>query len=575
MSRTPLRRRAVAPAVLTATALAIWAGGSAIAGAAPVTTLAAGPAAAAALAANQASHDSTADHTWNESDVATVTLTGTGATSTSSNVTVSGSTVTVNAAGTYRFSGSLTNGQIVVNSTGTGIVRLILNGVTITNSTTSALRIVAADEAMIFLQAGSTNRLTDGSANADAALDAAADLTIDGTGTLTVTGNGNDGIASADGLVITGGTITVTAKDDAIRGKDYVIVTGGTITATATGDGIKSDNAEDTTRGYVSLAGGTVTSTATGDAVTGQTDVIISGGKLTAKSGGGSGVTPGDASAKGLKAGVLVVISDGTNSIDASDDGVHSDANVTVDGGTTTVATADDGIHAETNVNVSAGTVNVTKSYEGVEGLKVYVTGGSVSATATDDAFNASDPAYGEMQNSPNALISITGGTVIVSGGTDGLDSNGALAIGGGNVIVAGSPTRGGGEGGLDSNGALTITAGTLVSTGLSASTSTLPTSGQGWVSVNFSANQAAGTIVHLATTSGTQIATYQSSKIFKGIIFSSSQITRGTTYAIYTGGTVSGTAVGGGLYTGGTLSGTQSTTVTAGTATGSGGGPR
>ncbi|GAA2896107.1 hypothetical protein Acy02nite_61740 [Actinoplanes cyaneus] len=253
----------------------------------------------------------------------------------------------------------------------------------------------------------------------------------------------------------------------------------------------------------------------------------------------------------------------------SSDDGVHSDGAITVDGGATTVATGDDGVHAEGTVTVSAGTVGVTRSYEGVEGLKVYVTGGSVSATASDDAVNAADPAYGEMQNSPNALVSITGGTVVVDGGTDGLDSNGALTIGGGTVVVSGSATRGGGEGGLDSNGALTITGGTLISTGISATTSTLPSSGQGWVSVTFGANQPAGTIVHLATTSGTQIAAYRSAKAFKGVVFSSGQITRGTTYAVCTGGSVSGTAAGGGLYTGGTLSGTQVATVTAGSQSG------
>jgi hypothetical protein len=351
-----------------------------------------------------------------------------------------------------------------------------------------------------------------------------------------------------------------------------VIVNSGTITATAGGDGIKSTNDEDATAGYVSLAGGTLGVTSTGDAVSGVTDVIISGGTLTTKSGGGSSTAPGTESTKGLKAGVLIVVSDGTNTIDASDDGINSDANVTIDGGTTTIQTGDDGVHAETNVNINGGTTNVTKSNEGVEGLKVLVTAGSVSSTATDDAFNASDPtATNDMQNAPNAVIQISGGTVLVSGGTDGLDSNGSLAISGGTVVVAGSPTRGGGEGGLDSNGALTITGGTVYSSGLSATTSTLPSSGQGWVFVNFSANQAAGTIVHVATTSGTQIASYQSSKIFKGVVFSSSQITRGTTYAIYTGGSVSGTAVGGGLYTGGTLSGTQVSTVTAGTQTNSG----
>ncbi|MBM2613976.1 carbohydrate-binding domain-containing protein [Actinoplanes sp. LDG1-06] len=567
-----MSRRRVAPALLTTAAIAAWA-----VGASPA--YAAGPAAAAALAANQADHDSAADHTWNESDVAAVTLTGSGATTTSPNVSVSGSTVTVNAAGTYRLSGSLTNGQIVVNSPGTGIVRLILNGVTVTSTTSAAVNVVAADEVLVHLQAGTTNRLTDaatyqypsGADEPDAALFSAADLTVDGTGSLVVTGNAYDGIASKDGLVITAGSITVTAKDDAVRGRDYVVVDGGTVTATAGGDGLKATNDEDATRGYVSVTGGTVSSTATGDAVSAETDVIVSGGTITAKSGGGSTVTPGTASAKGLKAGVLAVISDGRVTVDASDDGVHSNGAVTIDGGTTTVATGDDGVHGETTVTLAAGTVNVTKSYEGIEGLKVLLTGAAVNATATDDAVNAADPTMGEMQNSPNALISVTGGTVVASGGTDALDSNGALSIGGGTVVVSGSATRGGGEGGLDSNGALTITGGTVLSTGISASTSTLPSSGQGWVSVTFSANQAAGTVVHLATTSGTQIAAFQPSKAFRGVVFSSSQITRGTTYAIRTGGTVSGTAVGGGLYTGGTLSGTQVTTVTAGTQTGGG----
>ncbi|WP_033342468.1 carbohydrate-binding domain-containing protein [Catenuloplanes japonicus] len=581
MPRSTLPRVSALAAVAT---LGVWAvaatmptASAASVDAAP-QVLAAGPAAATALAANQAHHDSAADHAWNESDVAAVSLTGASATTTSPNVTVSGGTVTVNAAGTYRFSGSLTNGQIAVNSTGTGIVRLILNGVTVANSTSSAVNVIAADEVMVVLQAGSTNRLSDattysypsGVDEPNAALFSAADTTITGTGTLAVTGNAYDGIASKDGLYIDSGTITVTAKDDGIRGRDYVYVAGGTITATSAGDGVTANNDEDTTRGYVYIGAGTVSSTSTaGDAINGETDVIVTGGVVTAKSGGGSGVTPGTASTKGLKAGVLAVISEGRTTIDASDDGIHSDAGVTIDGGTATVATGDDGVHAETDVRISAGTVNVTKSYEGIEGLKVYLSGGTVSATASDDAVNASDPTTGEMQNSPNALISVTGGTVTVSGGTDGLDSNGALTIGGGTVVVAGSPTRGGGEGGLDSNGALTITGGVLLSAGISSTTSTLPSSGQGWVQVTFGASQAAGTIVHLATTSGTQIAVFQSTKAFQSVVFSSSQITRGTTYAVRTGGTVSGTAVGGGLYTGGTLSGTQVATAVAGTQSG------
>ncbi|GIJ46014.1 hypothetical protein Val02_29000 [Virgisporangium aliadipatigenens] len=534
--------------------------------------LVAGPAAAAALAANQPSHDSTADHSWNSADVHAVTLTGSGASTTAPGVTVSGSTVTVTQAGTYRFSGTLTDGQIAVNSTGTGIVRLILNGVTVTNNTNAAVNVIAADEVMVVVADGTTNTLTDATTytpvadDPNAALFSAADLTITGGGTLTVNGRFNDGIAGKDGLVIDSARITVTARDDGIRGQDYVIVNSGTLSVTATGDGIKSDNDEDATRGYVSLVAGTVGVTATGDGVTATTDVIKSGGTLSVKSGGGSTVQPpADGSAKGLKAGVLLILSDGQSTVDSSDDGVHSDAAIVVEGGTTTVATADDGVHAESTLDVRAGTVNVTKSYEGFEGLKVTFSGGSASAVASDDAVNAAEEGVPEMQVAPNAFIRVTGGTVVADGGTDGLDSNGTLQLTGGTVVVAGSGTRGGGEGGLDSNGALTITGGVVYSTGISASTSTLPASGQGWLRVTFAANQPAGTIVHLATTSGTQIAAYRSTKAFRQVVFSSTQITRGTSYDVYTGGSVSGTAVGGNMYTGGTLSGTRVSTVVAG----------
>ncbi len=83
----------------------------------------------------------------------------------------------------------------------------------------------------------------------NAAIFSAADLTIFGGGTLTVQGNNNDGIASKDGLIIAGGTISVTAVDDGIRGKDYLVIEDGAITVEAGGDGLKSDNAEDTSQG--------------------------------------------------------------------------------------------------------------------------------------------------------------------------------------------------------------------------------------------------------------------------------------------------------------------------------------
>lgn len=63
----------------------------------------------------------------------------------------------------------------------------------------------------------------------NAAIFSMADLTIAGTGTLQVTSNNADAIASKDGLVVSSGTLALTAGDDVLRGKDYVIIDGGTI----------------------------------------------------------------------------------------------------------------------------------------------------------------------------------------------------------------------------------------------------------------------------------------------------------------------------------------------------------
>ncbi|GGM03602.1 MULTISPECIES: carbohydrate-binding domain-containing protein [Micromonospora] len=571
-------------AIVAATATALWAGvpQAVAAGPADVGLLAAGPAAAQAMAANQADHDDPADHNWNSGSVVPVTLTGGSATSAGPGISVSGAVVTVTTAGTYQFTGTLTNGRIVVNATGTGMVRLILAGVTVNNSTGAALQVDAAGEVMVVLAAGTTNRLSDASSyvypdptvdEPNAALFSKANLTIAGTGTLDVRGNAYDGIASKDGLVVTGGTIVVNALDDGIRGKDYLLVEGGTVTVTAGGDGLKSDEDGTAAAGYVAVANGTVTVTASGDGVDAASDVVVWGGVLGVRAGGGSSVPVGSSSTKGIKAGTLLVVSEGRVTVDSSDDGVHSDGALTVDGGTVTVATGDDGLKAGSTLTVAAGSVTVSRSYEALEALKVSVTGGTVNVTATDDAVNAVEEGLNEFVIAPNAWIRISGGTLVASGGTDGLDSNGTFTLSGGTVVVSGSPTRGGGEGGLDSNGAATFTGGTMLSSGLSASTVTLPTSGQGWVSVRFSAVQAVGTIVHLATTSGTQLATFRAEKRFQEVVLTSNQITRGASYRVYTGGSVSGTAVGGGTYLGGTLSGTLHSTVVAGQRTG--GGPR
>lgn len=308
------------------------------------------------LEANQASHYSSEDATYDESQVVDITLAGTTATTTGNGVTVTDGAVTIEAAGTYRLSGTF-QGQITVNADAQD-VQLILNGVELTNDAGSPLVLAAADEVTLILADGTTNSVSDASTYADAsdgapssAIDSSADLSIAGTGALTVAGNNNDAINSADGLVIAGGTVTVTAVDDGIRGKDYVIISDGSVSVQATGDGIKADNETDADRGYVHIAGGSVSITSGDDGIKGFTDVAISGGStlvaqsLEAMEAQAIVITGGDINLTSSDDAINVsgdapqgfTIADGTVTINAGGDGLDSNGSGVISGGTVTI----------------------------------------------------------------------------------------------------------------------------------------------------------------------------------------------------------------------------------------------
>ena len=534
--------------------------------------------AATVLAANKEDHAGDAASEWDESSAVDISLDDEKVSVDGDGARADGSTVTIGSGGTYRISGTLTDGQIVVNAPDAKVT-LVLDGADISSSSGAAVAATEADEVTVILADGSKNTLSDADsyaddAEADAALFSAADLTVTGGGSLTVHGNGNDGIASTDGLVIASGTVAVKAADDGIRGKDYLVVKGGTVTVTAGGDGLKADNSEDTDSGYVSIGGGTLDVTAEGDGVDAATDLVVTGGKVTVASGGGSGTQPSDdTSAKGLKAGVIGVLEGGTVAVDASDDAVHSDGAVHFNGATATVASGDDGVHAEGDLIVDKGSVKITSAVEGAEGANIAVNGGTVSLVSSDDGINASGasgssdqgggaPGGGGQGGGPGGggpggggggggenvgdyKLTVAGGTLLINSEGDGLDSNGTAEITGGTVVVNG-PQQGG-NGALDVNGSFTISGGTLLAAG-SAGMAVAPdeNSDQGWLSATLDESVPADTTLHVVDSSGKVVATYVTSKSIQNVVYSASTIKAGEEYRIYSGGSSSGADTGG-----------------------------
>lgn len=523
-----------------------------------------------------------------DSPAATITFDGAAASIAGSGASLSGSVVTIASSGAYKLSGTWTEGQIRVDAGDEDVVRLILDGASITCSSAPPLYVVNASKALITLVAGSENSLTDGSAYAssevDAALYSADDLTINGGGSLVVTGLYNDGLRCKDGLKIVGGSIAVTAVNDGIKGRDFIVIRDGELEVTAGGDCLQAYNDEDEDAGFILVEGGQLSLVSGQDGMQAESGVRITGGSLDIVSGGGSSKTASD-SAKGIKAASAVAIEGGSLVVSSADDAIHCDGDITISGGTLSLAanaSGGQGIKfgdsAAMTISGDATSIGISSSYEGIAGYKLSVTGGRIAITATNDGFSMSaGTVVGGSESNDGSSLSISGGyiAVYVSAG-DGVDSNGTIAVSGGTLIVHGPVAQP--EVAIDYNGSFTISGGLVVATANYNNMVLAPSSASSQCSfrVILSASQAAATLIHIQDSSGADLLSFKPSKSYQSLIFSSPELATGKTYSVYYGGSSSGSEsdglYSGGSYTAGTLFKTVTPTsviTTVGTASG------
>lgn len=518
-----------------------------------------------------------------DSVMATITINGDSVNIDGSGASFDGSAITITDEGVYVISGTLDDGQIIVNSEGK--IQLVLDNANISCSTSAPIYIANAKKTFITLAEGSENTLTDNDSyvyeneednEPDAVIFSTDSLTINGSGTLSINALYNEGITSKDDVVITNGTIgtiNVDSVGNGIKGKDYVAICGGTLNITAGGDGVKSSNTEDTSLGYVYVEGGTLNIDTQEDGIQAETDFIAVGGTFNITAGGGSsnagthsesdfgemggggrgGFSQGysydysdssddtTVSTKGIKGGTTIDISGGTFTIDSADDTLHSNNEVTIAGGTLTLCAGDDGIHADSQINISDGTVTITESYEGIEAAIININGGTIEVTASDDGFNASDGSTqgGIGTSASDVALNISGGVVYVDAAGDGLDSNSDMTISGGTIIVNGPEDSS--NGALDGENEIVVTGGLLLAAGSSGmAESPGNSSTQNCISAGFNQTYSSDTLITLCTEDGTEIVSFAPAKTFSHIVISSPDIESCETYTLYVGGTSS-----------------------------------
>lgn len=460
------------------------------------------------------------DASYDEAAATKIALAGQGATVSGEGAAVEGTAVTITAAGTYVVTGELMAGSLVVNVGDQDKVQIVLDGASIRNEAGPALNIQQADKVFVTLAAGSQNTLADGASytlaegedEPNAALYSKADLTINGTGALTVEGNYRHGVNSKDDLVVTGGTLTVTAKEDGLRGKDCVKVADGSFAITAGGDGVKSNNDEDPTRGFVSIDGGTFA------------------------------VEAGD---EGFQAATYLRLAGGDAQIKAADHALRSDVEAAMSGGTYVVEAGGKGMNPETKFTMDGGTFTVAGCEEGIEAQEVIVNDGELNITASDDGINAAVAERSDetaeaavaTNASEDCLIQINGGMVTVDAGGDGLDSNGYVEVNGGVVLASGS--AGGGDSALDYEYGAKITGGAVILAGATGMAETFTEGTQPFAMV--AAEGAAGTNLAVTDEAGTVLVSYTVPKAFQCAVVSAPGLTEGATGKVIVGGTVTG----------------------------------
>ena len=237
------------------------------------------------------------------------------------------------------------------------------------------------------------------------------------------------------------------------------------------------------------------------------------------------------------------MITGGTFSLDTADDALHSNGDISISGGTYTIATGDDGLHADNAVTITDCDLTIADSYEGIEGLSIDISGGTISVKASDDGLNAAGGAdssgFGGRGGdafavTEGACITISGGALTVDADGDGLDSNGDLRITGGVTYVAG-PTSGA-DSALDCNGEAEITGGTFAATGTVGMAQTFgDSSTQASMLIALSPDSTPCTITVLDA-DGTELFSWDSTKNFSSVLFSSPELEQGAAYTVTAG---------------------------------------
>lgn len=285
------------------------------------------------------------------------------------------------------------------------------------------------------------------------------------------------------------------------------------------------------------ISGGSITIDAQDDALHTNGDMTISGGECI--------LSTGD---DGAHAALSLTVLDGKITVLTSYEGLEANQ-ITLAGGELDITATDDGINANGGSNgfsggFGGGFGGGRGGMGGSFGGRRNDTNNQSGDMTPPDNNNMTLPDNSNMQTPSDdttdkqPVLLITGGKITVNADGDGLDSNGNLRVEGGDITVNGPSNGGNGalDIGTENGGAGVIAGGTLIALGASSMAENFGSTSTQCAFLVTMNSFGAGETITITDSQGTVLYTGVTVKSANSVVFSSADLVVGETYTVTIG---------------------------------------
>ncbi len=475
-------------------------------------------------------------------------------------VEVDGDSISIVESGSYRLTGTMTEGHIAVEADG---VELIWDGAQIACSTAAPLS-AHGDLALTLTENGGT--LSDARPDwyldgGGAAIAAGGIVRVSGAGALNVTAQAGDGLRAA-GLRLEGGALNVAAGGNGVHleaeaGETAFELTGGQLAVEADGIGVYAG-------GDAALRGGDLRLTSGADGLYVEGALTVSGGAAQVSAGGGAGAASptaayydsffgydpfdlffgspyyGGYDNGGYEARVYdavsaaeIVMEDGSLVLDASGDALRADGALTMTGGALSITCGGDGLRAGGDVAVSGGVIWVDECETGLSGANVSVESAEVSIVSAGAGL------YALSERGGDASV-LDGAKLTIAAGGDGIAAGADVYLAGGETSICCSGRSGAP---LNAAGEVFADGGTLIAVGGSDESAIAEDSAQAVLRARFNGTLREGVRVVVENEDGQAAFSFEPEADFSRLLLTSPALQQGGTYTLYVEGEALGMA--------------------------------